>query len=40
MVRLHRHAQDRLLERGATEDEVIATVESGESFTAKYDRRG
>lgn len=29
MVRPHPHAKDRLVERGATEDEVIATVESG-----------
>jgi predicted PolB exonuclease-like 3'-5' exonuclease len=26
MVRLHQHAKERLIERGATEDEVIATV--------------
>ena len=28
-VRFHPHAQDRMLERGATEDEVHATVEFG-----------
>ena len=40
MVRLHQHAQERLLERGATESEVIATVEQGETFPAKYARTG
>ena len=39
-VRLHPHALDRLLERGATEEEVIATVEGGEAFPAKYGRTG
>ena len=37
-VRLHRHAQDRLQERGATEEEVIATIERGERFAAKHGR--
>lgn len=40
MVRLHQHAQERLIERGATESEIIATVENGETFTAKYGRMG
>lgn len=40
MVRLHQHAQERLLERGATESEVVATVEQGETFSAKYGRTG
>lgn len=40
MVKLHPHAQERLLERGASETEVIATVEGGESFPAKYGRTG
>ena len=40
MVRLHPHAQDRLLERGASKEEVVATVEGGESFPAKYGRTG
>lgn len=39
-VRLHSHAQDRLQERGATEDEVIATIECGERFSAKHGRTG
>ena len=39
-VRLHPHARERLGERGATEDEVIATVETGETFPAKFGRAG
>ena len=39
-VRLHPHAQGRLIERGATEAEVIATVETGEQFPAKLSRTG
>ena len=39
-VRLHPHARDRLAERGATEDEVIATVEGGEQFPARLGRTG
>ena len=39
-VRLHSHAQDRLQERGATEEEVIATIERGERFAAKHGRTG
>jgi hypothetical protein len=39
-VRLHPHARERLIERGAIESEVIATVESGERFPAIYGRTG
>jgi hypothetical protein len=39
-VRLHPHAQERLVERGATQDEVVATIEQGERFPAKYGRTG
>lgn len=39
-VRLHRHAKERLSERGATEEEVIATVQTGERFPAKFGRTG
>jgi len=39
-VRLHPHARERLAERGATAEEVIATVETGESFPAKFGRTG
>lgn len=40
MVKLHLHAQERLIERGATEQEIIATIEGGEVFLAKYGRTG
>lgn len=40
IVRLHPHARARIAERGATEAEVVATVEQGESFPAKFGRTG
>lgn len=40
MVRFHQHAKERLIERGATESEITATVEQGEIFPAKYERTG
>ena len=39
-IRLHPHALERMQERGASEDEVKATVESGERFPAKFGRTG
>ncbi len=39
-VRLHPHARARLIERGATEREIVATVEQGERFPAKFGRTG
>jgi hypothetical protein len=39
-IRLHPHAKTRTIERGATEAEVVATVEEGEPFPAKYGRMG
>ena len=39
-IKLHPHAQDRLLESGATEEEVVATIERGERFPAKHGRTG
>ncbi len=39
-VQLHPHARERLAERGATELEVIAAVEAGERFPAKFGRTG
>ena len=39
-VRLHPHALERLQERGATEEEVRATVEQGEQFPGKFGRTG
>ena len=39
-VRLHPHAQERLSERGATEEEIITAIETGETFMAKFGRTG
>lgn len=39
-VSLHPHAQDRLKERGATEEKIIAAIERGERFAAKHGRTG
>ncbi len=39
-VRIHPHARERMAERGATEDEINATVEHGEEFPAKFGRTG
>jgi hypothetical protein len=39
-VKLHPHAQTRLIERGAIEEEVIATVEGGATFPAQLERTG
>ena len=39
-VRFHPHARERMGERGATEEEVEATVEQGERFPAKFGRTG
>jgi hypothetical protein len=37
-ITLHPHAQARLIERGATADEVMTTVERGRSSPADYGR--
>ena len=39
-IKLHAHAKARAVERGTIESEVIATVEEGECFPAKYGRTG
>ena len=39
-IRFHPHALERLSERGATEEEVRATVLEGETFPAKFGRTG
>lgn len=39
-IRLHPHALERLAERGASQEEVIATLQGGEQFPAKYGRAG
>lgn len=40
VIRFHPHARARLAERGATEQEVMDAVQSGESFPAKFGRTG
>jgi len=37
-VIIHLHARQRLMERGASEDEVVETVLTGEMFPAKFER--
>jgi hypothetical protein len=37
-VRIHPHAQARLMERGAAIEEVIATVNGGRASPADFDR--
>ena len=39
-MKLHSHALSRMLERGASEDEVVATIREGERFAAKFGREG
>ncbi len=39
-VHFHPHALERMEERGTTHEEVIATVEDGEQFVAKFGRTG
>jgi len=40
MIKIHPHALQRCEERGATAEEVISIVETGETFPAKFDRTG
>lgn len=39
-ITLQPHAKQRMAERGTTEEEIIATVQSGEQFQAKFGRTG
>jgi hypothetical protein len=39
-VRLHPHAEARMAERGATGEEVQATVTGGERFPVRFGRTG
>lgn len=39
-IRFHNHALQRMSERGATKEEVVATIQKGEQFPAKFDRMG
>ena len=40
IVKVLPHAQARIGERGATEEEVVATVKYGERFAVKFGRSG
>lgn len=39
-IQIHPHARERMKERGASEDELIRTVDTGERFSAKFGRIG
>ena len=39
-MRLHPHARARISERGASEEEVEASLRDGERFAAKFGRQG
>ena len=39
-IQIHPHARERMKERGASRDEVKATIEKGEQFPAKFGRSG
>ncbi len=39
-ISFHPHAMERMLERGATADEVRLAIEEGECFVAKHGRVG
>ena len=38
IVELHPHARRRMVDRGATEDEIVATIAGGERFPARFGR--
>lgn len=40
IVELHPHARARMAERGASEEEILATIQSGERFPARLGRTG
>ena len=39
-VRIHPHTQERMGERGASEDEITEAIMEGEKFPAKFGRTG
>ena len=39
-IEIHPHARERAMERGASEAEIIATIETGEQFAAKHAQTG
>jgi hypothetical protein len=40
IVEIHPHARERAPERGVSEEEIVETVRTGESFPAKFGRMG
>lgn len=39
-IRIDPHTRDRVLERGASEDEIRQVIESGQNIGAKHGRQG
>lgn len=39
-VHIHPHAQERMAERGASDNEITETISEGERFPAKFGRTG
>ena len=39
-IKIHPHARERMLERGASEEEILRTIIEGDEFKAKFDRKG
>jgi hypothetical protein len=39
-IRIHPHAETRMNERGVSHEEIVETINNGETFDAKYDRNG
>jgi hypothetical protein len=39
-IEIHPHARERAIERGTSEAEIVATVETGERFVGKHGRTG
>ncbi|MEO5331363.1 MAG: DUF4258 domain-containing protein [Magnetococcus sp. YQC-5] len=39
-VVIHSHARERMMNRGASEEEVVAAIKHGERFLAKQGRQG
>ena len=39
-MKLHSHAIARMIERGASEEEVVGAIREGERFPAKFGRQG
>jgi hypothetical protein len=40
MIKIHPHALQRSRERGTTEEEINLVVQTGEAFSAKFNRTG